>query len=147
MLPRRGAIRHATCALTGSATHCVCARRWRVRSLRRGFGTRMPRPPPTTRPDGPTAKQLQLLRRLANASGQTFTWPASKAQASAEIRRLAATVSATPVEQLLERRTEPERLRDTLPPQDAAAVAADEVTGYGAHARWRHRHQDRGGRS
>jgi hypothetical protein len=38
----------------------------------------------------PTAKQLRYLRDLANSRGQTFRYPETRAQASAEIRRLRA---------------------------------------------------------
>jgi hypothetical protein len=113
------------------------------------LGTRMPSPHPTNRPpaDPPTRTQLQLLRRFAHASGQTFTTPRTKAQASREIQRLAEISNNTPIEELIaERTSEPERLRDTGP-RDAAAIQPREITGYGANARWKHRHQDRGGRS
>jgi hypothetical protein len=36
----------------------------------------------------PTTKQLMYLRALARRAGQTFTTPRTRAQASAEIRRL-----------------------------------------------------------
>src|SRR3954468_19869317 len=107
MLPRRGAIRHATCALRASGSHVRRAGGACVRT-RRGLGTRMPSPHPTSRPAtaGPSAKQLRLLRRLANASAQTFTYPRTKAQASAEITRLSGQIAEHSVEQLIERRIE-----------------------------------------
>ena len=108
----------------------------------------MPSPHPTNRPPagGPTPKQLQLLRRLAHASGQTFTTPRTKAQASREIQRLAEIINNTPIDELVaERLHEPERLRDSGP-RDGTAIQSSEITGYGANARWKHRHQDRGGR-
>jgi hypothetical protein len=96
----------------------------------------MPSPNPTNRPGpaGPTAKQLRWLRRLAHMSGQTFTWPATKAQASAEIRRL----SAISRDAGRDQRLEAERLRDTTPPSNAASIRDDEIAGYGAHAHWTH---------
>jgi hypothetical protein len=42
----------------------------------------MPSPHPTSRTDGPT-QQLRYLRKLANTRGQTFTYPQTKAEASA----------------------------------------------------------------
>ncbi len=36
----------------------------------------------------PTSRQLSYLRSLANQTGQTFTYPQTKTQASAEIQRL-----------------------------------------------------------
>ena len=38
--------------------------------------------------DKPTAKQLAHLRQLATRFGQSFAYPHTRAQASAEIRRL-----------------------------------------------------------
>src|SRR5688500_3233817 len=50
----------------------------------------MPSPHPDHQPSAqaPRPKQLRYLRALANNRGQTFTYPRTKAQASAEIRRL-----------------------------------------------------------
>jgi hypothetical protein len=42
----------------------------------------------------PTFKQLRYLRTLAGRAGQTFATPRTRAQASAEIRRLRAVRSA-----------------------------------------------------
>ena len=39
-------------------------------------------------PVEPTAKQLALLRALAQRTGETFAYPRTRAQASSEIRRL-----------------------------------------------------------
>jgi len=36
----------------------------------------------------PTSRQLSYLRSLVNQTGQTFTYPQTKTQASAEIQRL-----------------------------------------------------------
>jgi hypothetical protein len=84
----------------------------------------------------PTARQLSYLRTLAERTGQTFTWPRTRAFASREIRRLKATVTSTRAERELER-------------HDWAAEAAareancdvplrpDELQGYGSSATWR----------
>src|SRR3954454_1805891 len=95
-------------------------------------------PPTRPAPAGPTAKQLRWLRRLAHISGQTFTHPATRTQASAEIRRLTATSRQATNDQRLERSVEPPRLRDTAPPPNATAVGEDETTGYGGNAHWTH---------
>jgi hypothetical protein len=82
----------------------------------------------------PTAKQLRYLRDLANSRGQTFRYPETRAQASAEIRRLRAHKPDSRLARAIERR-EAER----AVPQDqsdATAVRPDEIRGYGAHARW-----------
>jgi hypothetical protein len=100
----------------------------------------MPSPQPTNPrgTSGPTAKQLRLLRSLAHNSGQTFAYPRTKRQASAEIRRLLDVIGDTPIEQLLEQRVEAERLSEVHPPANAAAIRDDEIDGYGAHAHWFH---------
>ncbi len=61
-------------------------------------------PATTHTPKQPSKKQLNLLRRLASEKGQTFAYPASSAQASAEIRRLLGQTSSTRVERNLDRR-------------------------------------------
>jgi hypothetical protein len=105
----------------------------------------MPGPHPTNRPDssGPTPKQLRYLRRLAHTRGQTFTYPRTSAEASAEIRRL----QAATAENRVEREVERDRLaRDVHPPRDAVAIREREITGHGANARWAH-HNPRENRS
>jgi hypothetical protein len=82
----------------------------------------------------PTTKQLRYLRELANSRGQTFRYPTTRAQASAEIRRLLANRPDSRLVRAIERR-EGERAvsREQF---DAAAVRPDEIAGYGSHARW-----------
>jgi hypothetical protein len=100
----------------------------------------MPSPQPTNPrgASGPTAKQLKFLRSLAHTSGQTFAYPRTKRQASAEIRRLLDVIGDTPIEQLLELRVESERLSEVHPPANATTVREGEIEGVGAHARWSH---------
>jgi hypothetical protein len=86
--------------------------------------------------DRPTNKQLSYLRTLADRSGQTFAYPRTRAQASAEIRRLKAATPSTRLERALERR----EIADAIArgPQNAASVDLDrDVTGYGSTASWR----------
>jgi hypothetical protein len=103
----------------------------------------MPSPHPTNQPEGPdrpTPRQLRYLRALANRRGQTFTYPLTKAKASAEIRRL----QAIPAESHGERWVERERLqREVELPADATAVGDEEITGHGASARWTHTREPR----
>jgi hypothetical protein len=82
----------------------------------------------------PTTKQLRYLRDLANRRGQTFRYPQTHAEASAEIRRLRANRPDSRLERAIERR-EGER---AVPREqfDDAAVRPEEITGYGSHARW-----------
>src|SRR4051794_30264995 len=54
---------------------------------------------PMSATDKPTAKQLRYLRSLAQSRGQTFRNPATRGEASAEIRRL----RTTPVSSRTER--------------------------------------------
>ena len=107
-----------------------------MRSHPLGSGTRMPSPHPDHQPSAqaPRPKQLRYLRALANNRGQTFTYPRTKAQASAEIRRL----EALPAQDWRDHAVERERLASTPIPRDAARVRGSEVTGYGANARWTH---------
>jgi hypothetical protein len=86
----------------------------------------------------PSARQLAYLRALAQRTGQTFTWPATRAQASREIRRLRSAVPSSRVERAIEE-------------QDWAGEAAarecncdvpirpEELQGYGSSATWRRR--------
>jgi hypothetical protein len=83
----------------------------------------------------PTARQLSYLRTLADRCGQTFRWPATRADASREIHRLRHVQRSSQVERELER-------------FDWAAEAAareancdvpirpDEVHGFGSSATW-----------
>ena len=82
----------------------------------------------------PTTKQLRYLRDLANSRGQTFRYPQTRAEASAEIRRLRAHRPDSRLERAIERR-EGER---AVPREqfDAAAIRAEETRGYGSHAHW-----------
>jgi hypothetical protein len=96
----------------------------------------MPSPHPQKRFNyQPTLKQLRYLRQLAEATGQTFTPPRNKKQASAQIRRLLKATQETPVERDVER----DRLDHEVDlPADATRIRDDETTGYGAHAHWAH---------
>ena len=74
-----------------------------------------------------TARQLRYLRELAARSGTTFTYPATRRQASAEIARL----RALP-------RQPRERSRSEYDGDlgYATALQPGEVTGYGPSASW-----------
>jgi hypothetical protein len=82
----------------------------------------------------PTAKQLRYLRDLANSRGQTFRYPTTRAEASAEIRRLCANKPDSRLERAIERR---EGRRAVGREQfDATVVRPEEIEGYGSHAHW-----------
>jgi hypothetical protein len=84
----------------------------------------------------PTAKQLAYLRALADRAGQTFAYPHTRRQASAEIKRLRAQKPSSRVERRIERR----EIADAIArgPDDAAGIDLDrDVSGYGSTATWR----------
>ena len=85
----------------------------------------------------PTRKQLVYLRGLAEKTGTTFTYPATSAEASAEIKRLQARPRTSAGERTRERRDVQRDLANR--PDDASAVRARDVRGYGSSARWAHR--------
>jgi len=82
----------------------------------------------------PKPKQLRYLRDLAQKAGESFSYPQTRAQASAEIRRLLARKSLNPAE----RRREALEARSQAGERhgDAAAVREDEIAGYGSTATW-----------
>ena len=84
--------------------------------------------------DKPTPKQLGYLRRLAASRGQTFRYPQTRAEASAEIKRLKAGRPDSRLERAIERAEGERHVRREQ--FDAAAVRADELEGYGSTARW-----------
>lgn len=89
--------------------------------------------PQPTRP--PSARQLRYLKDLAQQRGESFTYPTSAAQASAEIERLKGRKRLSPDE----RRREARELSRELAERSgyAAAPRAGEIGGYGASASWR----------
>ena len=52
----------------------------------------------------PTSRQLNYLRALANRTGQTFTYPRTRREASREIERLKQAQPSTRIERKLERK-------------------------------------------
>lgn len=93
----------------------------------------MTNPQPHT--DKPTLKQERFIRDLWAKLGETGTLPETRAQASAEIRRLKGRRRLSRAERSREafeaRRGAGERYGD------AAAVRPDEISGYGSTATWR----------
>jgi hypothetical protein len=88
----------------------------------------------------PTRRQLAYLRDLATSTGTTFAYPATKAEASAEIERLKATSRSRAGEAKREQRAVQRDLADR--PDDATAIRDRDVRGYGSSARWSHRPTD-----
>jgi hypothetical protein len=89
-------------------------------------------------PQAPSNRQLNYLRLLADRTGQTFTWPHSKAQASQEIQRLRHTRPSTALERGIER-------LDLQSEQAARQANCDvpvdlsEITGHGSNCTWSQR--------
>lgn len=83
----------------------------------------------------PTQKQLQTLRRLAAERGQSFAYPATRGQASREIRRLLGAQRSHRSEVAEDRKAVGRAMRDSL---DATRVRDDEVQGYGSKCQWSH---------
>ena len=88
----------------------------------------------------PTPKQLAYLKGLADKTGTTFAYPHSSAQASAEIKRLQTQPRSSVGDSQRERRAVQRDLQTR--PNDATAVRARDVRGYGSSARWAHRPTD-----
>ena len=85
----------------------------------------------------PTSRQLNYLRALANSTGQTFTYPRTRREASREIERLKQAQPSTRTERELERKD----IADAVArgQDDATRVQPGEVTGYGSTATWKDR--------
>jgi hypothetical protein len=86
----------------------------------------------------PTSRQLQYLRSLADRTGQTFTYPETGAQASAEIQRLQGTAPQSRSERRYERKLIADQVATGL---NNTAVGGDETAGHGSDAIWRHNRQ------
>jgi hypothetical protein len=83
----------------------------------------------------PTSKQLRELRRLANATGTTFTPPRTRREASRAISALRGRRRSARIERAIERDDVVRSVRQgTL----ASAPRRDEIRGYGSTARWAH---------
>jgi hypothetical protein len=94
---------------------------------------------PSTAGAKPSRAQLNYLRALASQTASSFTYPATKAEASAQINRL----------KKLAARTDPELAGDDArrerlaisaelhqPSDSATAIHDSEITGWGSNARW-----------
>jgi hypothetical protein len=84
----------------------------------------------------PSSKQLRYLRSLAERCGESFAYPATSAEASAEIDRLKGRRRTAGAD----RRREVAQVRQAMARGvgDAAAVREAEIRGYGSSCRWLH---------
>ena len=81
----------------------------------------------------PTQRQLRYLRQLAERSGTSFTAPATRRQASEQIERLKQRSRSAGFERRDDRQAVSRGLADQQP---ASSVRDEEISGYGAEARW-----------
>jgi len=89
----------------------------------------------------PTSRQLSYLKSLASRTGQTFTYPQTSRQATAEINRLKHARPSTRTERYVERKLIADQIQ--AGPSDAARVRDHEISGHGSSATWTHnREQD-----
>ena len=99
----------------------------------------MPSHHPHTATDKPTPRQKRYLRQLAEQSGTSFTPPATKAQASREIKRLEGRARDPRADRIRDQRAVQTDLQTRA--GDSARYRASDTTGYGSSARWAH-HRD-----
>ncbi len=92
-----------------------------------------------TRSNGPTSRQLQFVRSLAEQTGTSFTPPKTRAQASSEIGRLLALKESGHVELAI--RSSDVEAEQAEPVETelvcATGVQPGEVVGFGSAASWR----------
>jgi hypothetical protein len=88
-------------------------------------------------PSKPTTRQLSYVRSLATRTGQTFTYPKTRQQASTEINRLKHTRPSSRTEVRIERKLIADQIAAS--PVDAARVRENEVSGHGSTATWKER--------
>ena len=87
-------------------------------------------------PSKPTTRQLNYLRSLTTRTGQTFTYPKTRQQASEEIDRLKHTRPSSRSEVQIERKLIADQI--AAGPIDAARVREHEISGHGSSATWVH---------
>jgi hypothetical protein len=86
----------------------------------------------------PTTRQLSYLRSLAERTGQTFSYPNTRARASAEIRRLKGVAPQSAGQRRYERKLIADQVATGL---SNTGVAEDEIAGHGSEATWRQNRQ------
>jgi hypothetical protein len=82
----------------------------------------------------PSARQMRYLRSLASQRGESFAYPRTASEASAEIERLKGRRRSSAAERQIERL---DLSRDMAARGDAASVRDTEIVGYGSSARWK----------
>ncbi len=85
-------------------------------------------------PTKPTSRQLSYLKALADRTGQTFTYPHTAGEASAQINRLKNARLSSPTERRVERKLIADQIQ--AGPLDSARVRDEEISGHGSSATW-----------
>jgi hypothetical protein len=93
-----------------------------------------PHPKEPQMPAKPTNRQLTYLRSLADRTGQTFTYPHTARQASAEIERLKHPRPSSGTEVRIERKLIADQI--AAGPADSSRVLEHEIAGHGSGATW-----------
>jgi hypothetical protein len=81
---------------------------------------------------------MSYLKSLAHRTGQTFTWPATRSAASAEIRRLELLAPSSEVNREMERHDWPAEAAAREASCDVP-IRPDELAGYGSSTTWSQR--------
>jgi hypothetical protein len=84
----------------------------------------------------PSARQLAYLKALAQRAGQTFAYPRTGQQASAEIARLKAARPSSQTERVIETQQTRAAVQQI---GDDAAIRPHEIEGHGSSATWKER--------
>jgi len=85
-------------------------------------------------PSKPASRQLSYLKALADRTGQSFIYPRTAAEASAQINRLKNARSSSRTERRVERKLIADQIQ--AGPADSAGVRDDEISGHGSSATW-----------
>jgi len=118
----------------------VPKRCWNSKIVNGKSGRGTPRTYDTTRMELTRYALLAYLRTLAEQTATTFAYPATSAEASAEIQRLKTIPRSRAGDAQRDRRAVQRDL--TNRPDDATAIRDRDVRGYGSSARWAHHPTD-----
>ncbi|MGD9737314.1 MAG: hypothetical protein AB7V58_17155 [Solirubrobacterales bacterium] len=84
-------------------------------------------------PEKPRPEQMRELRQLAVSRGESFAYPATSAEAEAELQRLRGREESSFAEQAIDRRAVGRGMADR---GGEARVRDSEIVGYGSSAHW-----------
>ena len=89
-----------------------------------------------TNSNRPSSRQFAYLNALAQRAGQTFAYPRTGQQASAEIARLKAARPSSQTECMIETKQTRAAVQQI---GDDASIRPHELTGHGSSATWKER--------